>query len=150
MHTISYPARAGHKVGGAAELAAVAVDEGPNRLLRVMTEILFATSVDGSMCADELAGIVEEPILYTRPRCSQMIALGLLRQASMKTSPTCGRQAHTLLPVDWVATRLDRCRSDDERLAVCERIVLKARADAEMPKKPKERAPTLTEVLAAL
>jgi hypothetical protein len=123
-----YPVKAGTRVSyGTSKLASDAVDEGAERKLDVLTGILFAASVDSSLCADDMAPIVNEGILYVRPRVSELVAMNLLRKAAPKPNPTTGRKSATLLPISWIRLKLHSFKDDYEgRMRACRRLVINA------------------------
>jgi hypothetical protein len=124
----TYPVRAGSKVSyGTSKLASDSVDEGSERRLNVLTGILFAASVDPGLCADDMAALVGEGILYTRPRASELVALGLIRKAAPKPNTTTGRKSATLMPVSWIRLKLHAFKdNDDGRWRACRELIVRA------------------------
>lgn len=99
MYTNSvYPAVAGTKDRSGASLeAARAVDRDPERKYTAMVNIVLEALTRPNV-PDEIAKAIGESILYTRPLCSTLIALGLVRKGPIRNQSIHGRPAHVIKP----------------------------------------------------
>lgn len=99
MNQNAYPAEAGFKTSGTSEIAARIVNRDPTRKLDCMINLtLCSLLLAESVVADEASALVEESVLYVRPRVSELVAMGILVKGPSKTASVCGRSAHTLEP----------------------------------------------------
>jgi len=112
----NYPISAGHQSGSASQLAASEVDRDPER--KIMTQALAAlvATLYPHWCMDEIATEIGEPLLYARPRISELISLGILAKGGLKISPTHRRQAHAIIPTSDTKDLVDTASDDDEAL----------------------------------
>lgn len=128
-HAPVYPIASGTKAPRtASEAAARAVDADPDRKLRVYTAITVVAFLEHGLVPDMIADRVMEPILYVRPRISQLGALGVVVKGAQRISPTHGRTAHIVEPSpDLIRFVADRDPGDDQQLEQIVREFITAR-----------------------
>lgn len=98
MTDLAYPMSPGAKSDGASTIAAELID--PNRKLAAQVAILVRVLLgDTDLVPDELAFEIREPILFSRPRVSELVNLGLVLKGPTKLgSSHHSRPAHTIHP----------------------------------------------------
>lgn len=124
----TYPIESGFKRTETSRRAAKKVDADPERLLRTQVEIAIAAYFDHGMCADDMADVLDQTILYVRPRVSDLINLRVLEYGPKKTSQTCGRSAHTLMPAPHLAELLEDVPEEDW-LSYTKALILELKLD---------------------
>jgi hypothetical protein len=109
----SYPIAAGSKAPGASNSAALGVDRDPDRKMTVYVRIVIHAILESAKVIDQIADAIGEMILYARPRCSELIALGVLQKGAQRIASHHGRSAHTVLPSDALAEYIGMHDPDD-------------------------------------
>jgi hypothetical protein len=84
----------------------LAVDSDGDQKFRALVQITLDSVVESDLVIDRIADRISEPILYTPPPGSELIALGVVRQGPQRISPTHGRKAHVVEPTDALVTFL--------------------------------------------
>lgn len=93
--SLDYPHAAGSKRVGPSEDAAKAVTP---TIKEAHRKILFALRADGPATADEIAERIGKTILYTRPRMSEMVNLGLIVETEVTRPNDSGKPATVWAP----------------------------------------------------
>lgn len=91
IEVASYPARPGYKREGTSKLAAESVNAPTlrDRVLGVLKDF-------GSLTPDEIARTVGLPITSIRPRCSELLRLGKIKETSERRPNASGKMAQVL------------------------------------------------------
>lgn len=96
-----YPVAPGHKRDGASLEAARNVSRDPDRKMTTYTDAVLEILMGSNLVTDDLCAILQCHWTYLRPRVSELIAMNVLRQGSIKArSSLTGRSAHVLEPTD--------------------------------------------------
>ncbi len=83
----AYPVQAGFKRSGTSQEAAASVNA------PTLRDKVLAVLRHGNYTADEVAEILEEPILSCRPRLSELLALGKIAETSQRRRNASGKFA---------------------------------------------------------
>lgn len=131
-----YPVSAGSKVDGASRAVARMVDADPERKLNVQVAIVLESILDQSLCIDEIAVNLGESFFYIRPRCSELVSLGVLEKGPRKIGISHGRSAHTVWPSGALVQLLHDTRAHELELdglrIVIRRFILDRVMDAKI------------------
>jgi hypothetical protein len=116
-----YPLSAGYKDDSTSKAAARAVDANSVRLLDCYARIVLTAIMEPHYVIDEVAESIHEPILYVRPRASELFNLGILSKGAKRVSPTHGRQAHVYAPAEDIVWYI--AENDPTDLVRLERVI---------------------------
>lgn len=116
MQTNLYPNRSGFKRNDASEINARNIDRDPERKLQAYLMIAWIAACDPTHNADEIAEEISEPILYVRPRVSELVSLGLIQKGPRRKSKTHGKLAHNMIPSVKLRMAVITGRKDDDAI----------------------------------
>ncbi len=99
MFTAPYPEEPGAKVTGTSTDAAVSMKKkAPTLRAEVLALLRRPTYLSTGLTADEAAGLMHESVLSIRPRFSELVELGQIRDSGLRRDNASGRSA-----VVWVS-----------------------------------------------